>query len=258
MIKTKNKHFGKCNICQNQSQLSREHVPPKCSLNKMNFKLYEVVDVMTNPKLPWENPQYNNQRIKQGGMSYYSICKECNEKTGKFYSTNYKHFITICAQTLYDLNPEPNTQVCLNKSKIKPLNIFKQIISMFNTLNPGLFLKHGVNIKEFLLNVNYKEFCNDINFHIFLTKDFSQQSIQAQHRKTVGTVILSEMVHYPLGVIMCLDKRIDSEYCINDFLNYAYDEEIEIDIVLNFRERKLPIVADFRTKEQIRQAKKKT
>ena len=247
------KYFGKCAICKKFAELSREHIPPRCAFNKGRYKVLDGMEVIKKGGLPWVDNKETNSVIRQGGYYKYSLCQLCNRKTGQFYANAYKDFVYILHNAFVSYNFKTNDLISI-KLKIKPLNIIKQIISIFNTINPGVFEKHGLDIEKFLLNKENKDFCNDINFYIFLTKDGT--IIPSQAICFLGNpkpLILSEMCHYPLGIIMTIDSVKDDETCcINNFLEYEYDEEVEMELKIYVRERNLTFVGDYRTKEELK------
>lgn len=51
---------------------------------------------------------------------------------------------------------------------------------------------------------------------------------------------------------MSIDSKLEAESCcINDFLNYDYDQEACLDLNLYFRERNLTFANDYRTKKEL-------
>lgn len=75
--------FGTCKLCQNESYLNFEHVPPRSAGNKTTrYKKGSFLDFMTS-----ENPfSYSAKgKIHQGGIGYYSYCIKCNNFLGTEY-----------------------------------------------------------------------------------------------------------------------------------------------------------------------------
>lgn len=255
-----NKYFGKCVICEKEKELTREHVPPRCAFNKYNFDMTDGFDLMTSDTLPWENTENIKTTIIQGGLYYYAMCKDCNTKMGSLYTRAYKNFVSGLHSIFANNEIQTNDYVEITKAKIKPLNIYKQIVSMFNTLNPDFFQGRNFNVGKFLLDKEDNNFCKDVHFYIFLSRNVHKVPLQIQGyfdgQKFVAH-FLSEIVHYPLGIIMSVDKELDKEACIDSFLTFKYNEEIEADMNLFVRERNLPTIGDYRTQQQISEDAKK-
>lgn len=81
--KAKDRHletnFGKrgpCAICQKYSDLSFDHVPPKCMGNNQRV---DAVGYMTALSTGWD--QTNPRRFKKG-LGFYSLCRDCNNRLG--------------------------------------------------------------------------------------------------------------------------------------------------------------------------------
>ena len=253
VIQIGKKYFGRCAICKKQTELTKEHIPPRSAFNKNTVKVTSGFDMIKKEGYPIVNENLRG-RIVQGGYSVYSLCRSCNNLTGQYYGNAYREFISgihqdLCLKTIM---VNSKVSVCV---KIKPLNIFKQIVSMFCSVNPGVF--KNIDIEKFLLNKMQKNFPSKLYFYIFVTQDGAVIPVQAQHRNVGGEgclYILSEISHYPLGIIMS-DKELKNEICcINHFLNFDYDEEVEMKLEMFYRERNVMIVQDYRTKDELRKA----
>lgn len=252
--KISKKYFGKCAICKKQGELSKEHIPPRSAFNKGRYKVANGLDILKSKGLPWVDNENVNSKIIQGGFATYSLCHDCNNKTGLYYANAYKEFVYALHSVLVSSSYKANDLIKIRIDKIKPLNIFKQIVSMFNSINPSLFTKQGFDIEKFLLEKEEATFCNNIYFYIFLTENGVVIPLQAKAliNKPSYLLILSEITHYPLGIIMSIDSKLEAESCcINDFLNYDYDQEACLDLNLYFRERNLTFANDYRTKKEL-------
>lgn len=246
------KYFGRCAVCGIQGELSKEHIPPRSAFNKGRYKIVKGIDILTENDINWRNNKNIKNKLIQGGVATYSLCCNCNNKTGEYYATAYKDF-AYKIHSLFENNElKSNKSYKIKVLKVKPLNIIKQIISMFCSINPFLFKSRDFNIERFLLNKEDNIFCSGINFYLFLTQDGMVSPIQAVfHTDGSGKSILnSEISHYPIGIRMTIDSNPNNESCcINSFLNYKYDQEIDLEMNLFVRERITTIVGDYRTKE---------
>ena len=248
-MKIGNKIFGKCVICKQQKELTKEHIPPKCSFNKDTVKAYNMFEIIEKDILPWEKDKFSKYELHQGGYSKYCLCKECNNKTGALYTKAYRTFAWGLHEVIVRAQLQTNQYLDISKARIKPLNIIKQIISNFNSLNPDFFQNYNFNVKEFLLNANNRQFLSNVHFYIYLTKSFIQLPIQGQFNVITGkNLMCSEIAHYPLGIIMAIDCELDNECCIDDFLKYEYDQEADIACSIQMKERIFPFIRDYRTK----------
>ncbi len=247
------KYFGKCAICGKFGELSKEHIPPRCTFNKERFNLVTGNELLTNGELLWTEDKKLNTITIQGGIAYYSLCSTCNTNTGLLYTNAYKDFIMALHSILVNNNFKVNDCIKITIPRIKPLNIFKQIVSMFNTIYPEIFKIKNFDMEKYLLDKNELKFCDGIYFYIFLTKNITRIPWQGQGNVITGNFnILSEICHYPLGIIMSVDKELEGETCINSFSVYDYDEEADYEDTIFLRERNLTIARDYRTKEELK------
>lgn len=78
------KKYGICNICNNSTYLSGDHVPPKVVGNKgrcFSYSISNYINHMNNGKI--ENDiNYRPYLNQQDGHKIYSICHKCNNIMG--------------------------------------------------------------------------------------------------------------------------------------------------------------------------------
>ena len=78
---------GICKLCGEHKSLTFEHVPPKNAYNKGRYRQIQNNVLIDDPFL--EN---SKGRLLQGGVGFYSLCEECNSKTGAWYGKSYVDF----------------------------------------------------------------------------------------------------------------------------------------------------------------------
>lgn len=125
---------GVCALCGKPCKLTYEHIPPKAALNSKPVKMYTGIELLSkdSERMPWEvqGLQYVSQ---QKGSGKYSLCENCNNNTGSWYGDSYQEMVHIFAALLS--NPEIKTAQGIGIKGIYPLRFFKQIISMFCSVN---------------------------------------------------------------------------------------------------------------------------
>ncbi|MDZ8081245.1 MAG: hypothetical protein RMX35_19540 [Nostoc sp. DcaGUA01] len=67
-----------CNICQLEKELSEDHVPPKACPPAKNIVIYKLLSEMTGDRS-------FRPRMSQNGVTYKTICSDCNNKLGNRY-----------------------------------------------------------------------------------------------------------------------------------------------------------------------------
>ena len=81
---SKKKILGKCHLCGSYGELTFEHVPPRAAFNN-------------RPVIPMSHDQAFNLRpeespkgpIQQRGMGGYTLCSNCNNRTGHWYGSSF-------------------------------------------------------------------------------------------------------------------------------------------------------------------------
>ena len=94
-------HIGKCALCGKIERLTFEHIPPQSAYNAKPAKpVSGKALLLKKDGLPWEldGLKYENQ---QSGMGLYSLCKKCNNITGRWYGDAYRSFAKKSAQLRY-------------------------------------------------------------------------------------------------------------------------------------------------------------
>ena len=81
-----------CNICGEQREATKEHVPPKSAFNNRMV-------VRTTADEYWNRGQSQGMKIRgkkyHGGFGVYTICERCNTPPGGWYGAE---FIEWCKQ----------------------------------------------------------------------------------------------------------------------------------------------------------------
>ena len=257
---------GYCNICGKHKELTEEHVPPKNAFNQVPIETYNYFTGKTEGN--W-NEQYHPK-----GVSHYTICERCNEKTGSWYGTE---FVSWVRQSMIYLQDAQNRSfVNCTFQDIYPLRIIKQIICMLFSVNPnGFSNKHGklvnfVQDKDSRLDSNVQIF-------VFLTVeghrsaggwfvgsadpfstgdlDLIEDYIEKVRTQIESGLTPSEIAHPPLGYVVTFNPTVlDSRLVeISDFgRQYGYKEKVRtLELTLPILPIVSPYPGDYRGGRQI-------
>lgn len=82
----KQKKFGKCAICGNDSKLSADHIPPKCCGN--NSDTYYI---QYTPDFLGDGARHKPIH-SQNGLTFTNICEKCNNTMGSRYDAHLQYF----------------------------------------------------------------------------------------------------------------------------------------------------------------------
>ena len=257
----KKKHFGTCRICGKERKLTFEHVPPGATYNKNSIRVITLADYLENDHRegapPWEI-DYIKGKIYQRGRGDYYLCEECNNNTGSWYGNDYKKFIDALMYLLFQIKDKDYQRISLTIKEMRPLAIYKQIMTMFCDINPKL-ASEDLELKEFLLDKNNNSI-NRKKYRVFmyLMKGGIEKTLGISAEITLGEknpVLLSEIAAIPAGFILYLDtpdgfdNRALAE--ITNFAECNYEDEAEIELTLNIFENNSWLPADFRSKQEI-------
>jgi hypothetical protein len=138
----KKKRYGRCRICARFRQLTREHVPPASAFNDRGYLQHYIDEVRKSELLQWQTKEVN-----ANGIYVFSLCEECNNKTGQRYGSAYLEFVTAFCSVAQPNNA--NISPSVNVS-IFPARVLKQAVSMILSTS---------NAESFR---GYEPFCNPL------------------------------------------------------------------------------------------------
>ena len=254
------KHIGKCALCGKTDNISYEHIPPKAAFNSSRAKLITLNTLLKEKnKYPWDTKglPYISQ---QSGAGLFSLCEKCNNITGKWYGAAYQSFaekgmgvVTSKIDDIYN---------SVEFKEVYPLKFFKQIISMFCSLNPEANID---DLRKFVLNRNTVGIDkNRYKICMYFTRSTTKRhaGLMATGNIQTGEVILfSEIVACPFGFLLYIDpneKMVTQGFDITSLSDYDYDEMCNIKMPLIFKEVNTWMPYDYRSKNEIKKDIKET
>lgn len=254
-----NKHINVCHICGERDKLTYEHVPPKAAFNDKPCNLVSLQTMLEKDTLPWETKGLPYIQL-QKGKGFYSLCQSCNNITGAWYGSSYTNFVLGIHSVLHD---EPNLSdiaaLQLVARQINPLSIFKQIISMFCSVNVEAL---GSNFKSFLLNKESQQFDKSkYKVCMYIQKGNIERYCPISVIATIDSYsmkTISEISTYPLGFILYLLNGKETTFDgldITSFADYDYNGEHNLKMTIPMYECNTCFPTDFRLKNDILQTK---
>ncbi len=88
---------GRCRLCGQETELTKEHIPPKSSGNKERHTTLTFEDWLRD-RLE-DNPEAKHT-VEQGGIFGYTLCKNCNSMTGTLYGNEYKRWVELAKKLI--------------------------------------------------------------------------------------------------------------------------------------------------------------
>jgi hypothetical protein len=245
---------GICNICRRKKPLSFEHVPPESAFNNrpvVSVSIKQMIEL--GPGIKPKGP------VKQKGVGIHSLCEECNNNTGSWYSA---HFIDWCYRGMEILKLSQGNPNLVYEYRIYPLSIIKQIIVMFLASNGLAFSEKHPALSEFILDRYQKQLPKMFRIYTYYNIEGIYRNTGITGRldlRTGKNVIMSEISFPPFGYLLTIesekpDKRLLD---ITNFANYEYKEISNIQIIMPTLPTILLYPGDYRTKEEILKQKEK-
>lgn len=181
---------------------------------------------------------------------------DCNSNTGSWYVRAYEEFVNILGSILSAHPKEPNSFYTFNIQKIYPLRIFKAIMTMFCDINNGCL--GDEQLRNSLLDKKANKFNTDkYSVYMYLTKGplIRIQGLSAMHISNIGITMQSEISHYPIGLVLYIDKPptltpigID----ITRLSSFEYDQCVDVKFNhVPFLEVNTYIPCDYSSKEDV-------
>jgi len=242
---------GICRLCNNWCQLTYEHVPPKVTFNKhTRFKSISFMDYLKE-----HNPLEANfkGKIEQGGLGFYSLCRRCNNFLGSTYVTDYQKYSNSFIEFA---KKEHLNAFEFRMHEFKALNVFKQILSMFFSINDETFSRNNRDLADFILDPNSRNFPNRFRLFNYLNTEGGLRNlpIMAFGNISSGEIVLgTEMAFPPLGHVLTIDFKgsIPYQQEITSFNESEPDMKIDFGFRIYRLPTYLPILLDYREKEII-------
>ncbi|MBU0708179.1 hypothetical protein KJ596_00300, partial [Patescibacteria group bacterium] len=207
----KNERDGKCRICGGYSKLSFEHIPPKKAFNDKKAFIYEGRELMKqigSEKFPWDTSGLRYRQM-QGGIGSYTLCGDCNNKTGGWYAPSFIDFIHLGYRFILDYgypSLQHGTIYPIKFYDLYPLKIIKQVFTMFCSINSPELAETHPDIRKFILS---KQSCgldpNKYALLIYLGKGALIRNIGISGMLSIGkgkTRVISELSTPPFGFVL--------------------------------------------------------
>lgn len=223
------KREGICRICGRYKKLTFEHVPPQSAFN-------------TNPVFFQKSVHLHNKksflygkriRSNQGAGDYY-LCRSCNNLTGSRYGDNYKKFAYMGMMAL-------TNRIWASKNitfeyAIQPLNILKQVLSMFMSLDGGGELLSLKGLTEFIMDKNSQDLPPNIRIFMYHTVSKEVRNGWGMINSGGSTHFLGEITYPPFGFIYALDSEPirDDFFEITNFKKFKFNQTLQARLVIPY------------------------
>lgn len=246
MLAKSTRPSGACHLCGQICLLSEEHVPHKKAFNQEKTVSYGMIDWLERGRtgtFPRKGP------IQQGGVRRYTLCKDCNNKTGHWYGNEYVKWshaaVGILQQHFSDrdsLDNDPESQWArLIFKQAYPLRFLKAITTLLFSANSPEFRLNHHELAAFVLDKDCMGLPDRYKFYLSLFLGPISRYVGVAERLDVNsgqTVYLTEFSYLPFSCLLTLGTPQFVHPCgvISGFANFSYDQraDIEIDVLIGF------------------------
>lgn len=244
-------HKGICRLCNTFGLLSFEHVPPKVTFNKRTrYKSVNFEDYLKE-RNPIETKFKG--KVEQGGVGYYSLCKNCNSFLGLSYVKDYQKY----SNSFIDFAKRKDFNYFeLTVHDFHALNVIKQIVSMFLSINDERFALENRDLAEFVLDPKSNNLPDRFRIFNYLNTEGQLRYLPLMvigDLKSKGILKGSELAFPPLGHVLTIDFKGQLPYHqeITSFKEFDSKSKVSFDYKIFRFPTYLPILLDYRDKETI-------
>jgi hypothetical protein len=234
---TANSQEGKCLLCGKNGKLSFEHVPPRAAFND------KPIYIQTSDHLVNEDSHFFGKRMKSNkGFGSYTLCESCNTLTGDWYARDFVEFVHQGMEIISKMQPQPFITGIYH---IKPLNVLKQILTMFLSADKGGYLQSLSELTSFILNRHSMKLPSALKVFLYsnLSPTKRMMGYSISYHPSLGVQKWSEINFKPFGYLLAEDSNPAHQDMldISNFSSYEYDEQVTLEL----RTRYLKILSPF-------------
>lgn len=248
------KLYGECRICGEEKLLSEEHYIPRAAGGGEKIKLYSGTELF---KTLYKDEDDKNQKpygkIKQSGLSDYTLCKECNEQSGSLYDKEFSRFFNGVHYGIMSEVKIPEGRkvaeylegkIFAMELDIKPFNIAKRILVSFCSVEHASLAKRMAEIKKAIQEKDYhpdtKDFAIYLSLHVGNSAYYGTiaaiKSVEGRSFSQVYAGIESGLLaFYFSGDTKTKATGLDNCADITSWLTkYEYDQTVRVKLELMF------------------------
>jgi hypothetical protein len=158
-------------------KLTFEHVPPKSSFNEGRQEVFGLMDFLNRPP----SGKMTGGRIEQRGAGEWSLCENCNNKTGSWYVPELGRAtaagVTILRQLpLKEIDANPDAEVVRVgfsgvERKPRPLLLIKQIITMLLAISQTELSLKNPELGDFVSTASERDWRTGTRFTLRCSQD---------------------------------------------------------------------------------------
>lgn len=255
---------GTCRICnRNVAELTFDHVPPRAAFNNEQTRVYGLDDWMRRG----DDGLLTGGRLEQRGAGDYTLCADCNNKTGSWYGTELRRAAKSAASILrqlpldeLDAKLEPTwASVASRKGATRPhpLRLIKQVLTMLLATSPHALSAAHPELADFILEREATGLLARFQFYLALYAGPLARSTGVAQRLDIASGrfdTLVEVAFPPYAYVMTIDSPDDEAIETANItsavdVGYSQTADLEMDLLLGFGHTPYP--ADYRARAMV-------
>jgi hypothetical protein len=237
-----------CRVCGSADGLTDEHTPSRKAGNLP--RLIEVtVDVEASEatdEIAWQT------QLRQGGARAATLCKTCNNSTGRRYNPAYIRLVQQCGEWAVQENAGRTCNIALD---LHPQRAVKQgLTSILATSQAGIIARHG-HLRELLLDPESVRSLVPLRLWLYLRANSGGRNTgvacTVAEETGVGRV-LAEFSFWPLGWLLTFDDvPVDGAVDVSSWFEIGYHDQRRFCCAVPCQWAHLAYPADFRSRKDI-------
>lgn len=242
----KNEILGTCHICGEYGSLSLEHVPPRRAFNDRRVYVGQAAN-----DLPFGPDEMVDRKQVQGGVKMYTLCGSCNNNTGGWYGPA---FVDWCHQGMNIVEGSGGNPTLIYYYKARPLNVLKQIVTMFFSVLGPEYHKHDPDLVRFVLSREERGLPPGVQFFTYYNAGTRNDKLRyappiiKMDLEGINSMF-SEITFPPFGYVMVMGNTEPPDRSlvnISHFAGYRYNGVREISLQLPVMATHLRMPGDYR------------
>jgi hypothetical protein len=221
-------------------------VPHKKAFNQEKTISYGMIDWLERSRT---GTFQRKGPIQQGGVRRYTLCEDCNNKTGHWYGDEYVKWshaaVGIIQQHFSDpdslgKDPDPKWARLIFK-QVYPLRFLKAVTTLLFSVNSPEFRLSHLDLATFVLDKDRMGLPDRYKFYLSLFLGPISRYVGVAGKLDVNSGLMAHLTEFsypPLSCLLTIDTPQFVQPCgvISRFADFRYDQraDIEIDVLVGF------------------------
>lgn len=246
-----------CRVCGEVKKLTFEHFPPRSAGNRERVEMLDIVAWLSRE----DDGKMEKGRILQRGSGAYSLCEDCNNRSGRLYVPELARWTRVGHDALCELEParfddqvEP-IYALLEIKEVYPARFMKQMATMLLALSPDPVARKQVELREYAKDPNAVGLPSRYQFYLALNAGPNARYNGGSVTMTLGAgaVFALELAFPPFTYVISINEETPAIETgnITSFADVRFDQtaNVEMQLRVGFTHTALPL--DLRSKAAI-------